>query len=68
MLALLTSTMLVRVADEDEAADVAATMTEVMDAAIIKGWEKENVPPEEGRKICFPLGVLVQVVPDDVAF
>ena len=57
MLVLLTSTMLVRVDDQDEAAEAAVAMTKATDAALI----------DTPRDIAFPLGVLVQVVPEDVA-
>lgn len=67
MIVLLTSTMLVRVDEVEEAGEIAAIMTNTIEAGLNDVWEKQGISTEEGRQIVFPLGVLVQAVPDDVA-
>jgi hypothetical protein len=67
LLVLLTSTMLVRVDDQDEAAEMAAAMTEATEKSLHVRLQDVGLSIEESRQLAYPLGVLVQVVPDDVA-
>lgn len=56
MLVILTQSLIVRVDEEEEAAEIAAAMTQKVDI------ELEGTDP----RIVAPLGVLVQIVPDGI--
>lgn len=67
MLALLTSTMIVRVETQEEAGTIAADMTNKIDAELTAGFEARGISMEEGSQHAAHLGVLVQIVPETVA-
>jgi hypothetical protein len=67
MLALLTSTILVRVETQEEAGKMAAEMTGKIEEELNAGFEARGIDPEDGRQHAAHLGVLVQIVPESVA-
>lgn len=67
MLALLTTTILLRVENQEEAGRIAAEMTNKIEAELDEGFEARGIAIEDGRQYAAPLGVLVQIVPESVA-
>jgi hypothetical protein len=59
--------MLVRVDTQEEAGKIAAEMTNKIETELDAGFEARGISIEDGRQHAAFLGVLVQVVPENVA-